>query len=122
MMQSPTRESLRRTLVRQSLRRAVVVFSLITAALAIGAIGYHVFDGLPWLDATLNASMILTGMGPVDRVATAPGKVFAIIYSLSSGVFFLTMIAVLLGPFAQHLLHRFHLDRDEAQRRGGKGH
>jgi hypothetical protein len=90
------------------------VAGLIGAALAIGASGYHFFADLPWLDATLNAAMILTGMGPVNPVTTTTAKMFAIGYSLFSGVFFLTMVAVLLAPAVQHLLHRFHLELDEA--------
>ena len=95
------------------LRSLGVVGALIAASLAIGAVGYHVLDGLPWLDATLNAAMILTGMGPVDRVVSSPAKVFAIVYSVFSAVFFLTMVAVLLAPAVQHFLHRFHLELDE---------
>ena len=114
-MQHPTRAAMRRTLVRRLLRNGAIVFSLIGVALGIGAIGYHLFDDLPWLDATLNAAMILTGMGPVNQVTTPAGKLFAIVYSLSSGVFFLTMVAVLLSPAVQHLLHSLHLDLDEHQ-------
>jgi hypothetical protein len=84
-------------------------------ALGIGTTGYHTLLGLPWLDAALNAAMILTGMGPVDDPSTSTGKVFAIGYALFSGVFFLSMVAVLLAPAAQHLLHRFHLEWDEQQ-------
>ena len=82
-------------------------------ALAIGAAGYHWLEGLPWLDATLNAAMILTGMGPVNPLVHPGAKLFAIGYSLASGVFFLTMVAVLLAPGLQHLLHRHHLELDE---------
>ncbi len=77
--------------------------------LAIGSAGYHLLGGLPWLDAALNAAMILTGMGPVQPISTPPAKVFAIGYALFSGVFFLTVVAVLLAPALQHFLHRFHL-------------
>src|SRR5687768_14590405 len=64
--------------------------------------------------------MILTGMGPVDRMDSPPGKLFAIVSSLLSSVFFLTMVAVLLAPAVQHFLHRFHLELDERReaRRG----
>ena len=96
-------------------RNAGFVGGLILAALAIGATGYHLFAGLPWLDAALNAAMILTGMGPVNPVTTPAAKMFAIVYALFSGVFFLTMVAVLLAPGVQHLLHRFHLELDEEQ-------
>lgn len=59
-----TRRALRRTLIQRLIRNAGLVFTLVLAALGIGAVGYHVLDGLPWLDAALNAAMILTGMGP----------------------------------------------------------
>ncbi len=94
-----------------------IVGGLVSGALAIGAAGYHWLDGLSWLDATLNAAMILTGMGPVNPLVNPAAKVFAIVYSLASGVFFLTMVAVLLAPGVHHLLHRFHLELDEQRRR-----
>lgn len=100
-------------LVRRLARNGTIVIGFIGAALAAGAVGYHVSAGLPWLDATLNAAMILTGMGPVDRLSGPEAKVFAIVYSLFSSVFFLTMVAVLLAPAVQHFLHRFHLELDE---------
>ena len=84
--------------------------ALIVLALGMGAVGYHVLDGLPWLDAVLNAAMILTGMGPIAPISTPAAKVFATFYALFSGVFFLTMVAVLLAPALHHFLHRFHLD------------
>jgi hypothetical protein len=91
-------------------RNALYVCGLIAVSLGIGAAGYHEFAGLPWLDATLNASMILTGMGPVDPLTTPAAKVFGIFYALFSGVAFLTMVAMLLAPAAHRLLHRFHLE------------
>lgn len=108
---------LRRALIRRLARNAGLVGALVLGALAIGATGYHVFAGLNWLDATLNATMILTGMGPVNPVSTRAAKVFAIGYALFSGVFFLTMFAVLLAPALQHFLHRFHLDLSEQEAR-----
>jgi len=112
-----TRRALRRTLIYRLVRNAGVVGALVLAALGIGALGYHVLDGLPWLDAALNAAMILTGMGPVNPISTPAAKVFAIGYSLFSGVFFLTMVAVLLAPALHHFLHRFHLDLREQESR-----
>lgn len=104
-------------LARGLTRNGLVVAGLLAIALAIGAIGYRYLNGLSWLDATLNAAMILTGMGPVDRVTTPEAKVFAILYALFGGVFFLTMVAVLLSPLVQHFLHRFHLELDERRER-----
>jgi hypothetical protein len=100
----------RRVFALRLLRNFAYVSGLIAASLAIGAAGYHEFAGLPWLDATLNAAMILTGMGPVNALTTPAGKVFGIVYALFSGVAFLTMVAMLLAPAAHRLLHRFHLE------------
>jgi hypothetical protein len=104
---------MRRTLIRRLARNGGIVGALIFAAVAVGAIGYRWFDNLPWVDATLNAAMILTGMGPVDPISTPQAKVFATVYALFSGVFFLTMVAVLLAPAVHHFLSRFHLELDE---------
>jgi hypothetical protein len=112
---------LRRILFRRLLRNAVLVGALVTGALLIGATGYHLFNGLSWLDATLNATTILTGMGPVNPIVTPGAKIFAIGYALFSGVFFLTMFAVLLAPALQHFLHRFHLDLSEQESQSLRG-
>lgn len=97
-------------------RNALLVAGLVGVAVGIGAVGYHVLGGLPWLDATLNAAMILTGMGPVSPLVRPAAKIFAIVYALFSGVFFLTMVAVLLAPALNHFLHRFHLQLAARQR------
>ena len=115
-MSTATHRAHLRALTRQLARNAAIVVSLVIAALAIGAVGYHILNDLPWLDATLNAAMILTGMGPVNPIERPAAKVFAIAYSLLSGVFFLTMVAVLLAPALHHFLHRFHLELDETRR------
>ena len=114
-MQRPPHPLHGRALVSRLARNGVMVALLIGGAVLLGAAGYHAFDDLPWLDATLNAAMILTGMGPVNPVTTPGGKVFAIFYALFSGVFFMTMVAVLLAPALHHFLHRFHLEIGEQQ-------
>lgn len=101
--------------LRHLLRNGALAAAFVACSLTLGAIGYHWFAGLQWLDAYLNAAMILTGMGPVDALTTSAAKLFAIAYTLYSGVAFLTITAVLLGPVAVRVMHRFHLelDRDE---------
>ena len=86
----------------------ILVFSL-----GIGTIGYQVFGNLRWIDAFLNASMILTGMGPVDHVETNGGKLFSACYALFSGVAFLTFVGVLFAPIYHRFLHRFHLSIED---------
>jgi hypothetical protein len=83
---------------------------IVAASLFIGIIGYHLTENLSWLDSLLNASMILTGMGPVDPMTSTAGKLFASFYSIFSGVVFLTTIAFVMAPVAHRFLHKFHLD------------
>jgi hypothetical protein len=92
------------------LRHFGVVTAAVAVALAIGVIGYHLTVGLPWLDALLDASMILGGMGPVNPITTTAGKFFASFYALFSGLFFIAAAGVLLAPFLHRLVHRFHLE------------
>jgi hypothetical protein len=100
----------RQRFVLRVVRHAAVSGGIVSLSLAIGVAGYHWIAGLSWLDAFLNASMILTGMGPVDRLDSAAAKLFASAYALFSGVAFLTMAAVLFAPLVHRMLHRLHLD------------
>jgi len=102
-----------RLFVRRLLRHAVIAVGIIGASLAIGVAGYHWIAALPWLDALLNAAMILTGMGPVDHLTTPAAKLFASAYALFSGVAFVGMSAVLLAPAVHRLFHALHVDEDE---------
>jgi hypothetical protein len=72
--------------------------------------GYHGYEGLPWIDAFLNASMILSGMGPLMQPATTGGKLFAGIYALYSGLAVLVIAGVIFGPVVHRFLHRFHIE------------
>ena len=95
-------------------RTFLVAVLLIALALGIGVVGYHGIVGLSWIDAILNASMILTGMGPVAAMPTVASKLFASVYALFSGVVFLSAVGLLLSPLFHRVMHQFHLD-DEGQ-------
>jgi len=86
---------------------------VVALSLGLGTWGYHFFGDLTWIDALLNAAMILTGMGPVDRMETIPGKLFATFYCLYSGIVFLSLMAILLAPIYHRFLHKFHLEEEE---------
>ena len=87
-----------------------VTLLIVAVSLLMGSVGYRHFAQLSWIDALLNAAMILTGMGPVDHMPTTAGKLFSTFYALYSGIAFLTMMAVTLAPLIHRLLHKFHLD------------
>jgi len=90
-----------------------VALGVVLVVLGFGMAGYHRFEAMPWLDAFLNAAMILGGMGPVDRLQTPGGKLFAGIYALLCGLVFIGLSGLLLTPIFHRVLHRFHVpDKD----------
>jgi hypothetical protein len=94
---------------------AASAFLLVAVSWFIGILGYHIFESMSWLDSTLNAAMILGGMGPVNSLSTDAGKLFASFYALFSGIVFLVSVGVLLAPIIHRLLHQFHLQEDKSQ-------
>jgi hypothetical protein len=79
--------------------------------LAIGILGYHYIADIPWLDSLHNASMILSGMGPVVTITTNAGKWFSSLYALFSGVVFITNIGLILAPAVHRIMHRLHIEQ-----------
>jgi hypothetical protein len=94
-------------------RSLAIVTGIVAFSLLMGSAGYHFLNNLTWIDALLNSSMILTGMGPVDPVKSTAAKLFATFYALYSGIAFLTMIAVLMAPILHRFLHNLHLEEKE---------
>jgi hypothetical protein len=86
---------------------------LIVFALLIGIVGYHYIAGLRWIDSLLNASMILSGMGPIDKLYTDKAKVFASAYALFSGLVFVAALGIIFSPILHRIMHRFHIDKKD---------
>lgn len=95
---------------RRLIRHMLLAFGLMAGSLGLGVLGYHLTEGLSWLDSLLNASMILSGMGPVAVLHSPAGKLFASFYALFSGAVFLGMAGIVVAPIAHRLLHRLHLE------------
>jgi hypothetical protein len=83
---------------------------LVVTSLAIGTLGFHVFSGQRWVDALLNAAMLLGGMGPVGDLGPTSGKLFAASYALYAGLVFLITAGLLVTPVFHRVLHRFHVE------------
>lgn len=79
-------------------------------------VGYHHFEGMAWIDAFANASMILSGMGPLEPVRSWGGKLFAGLYALYSGLVVIVAAGVLFAPVFHRMLHQFHAETDEKGR------
>jgi hypothetical protein len=105
----------RRVFYRRLTRSFGLASGIICASLFIGMAGYHCFEKLSWLDAFLNASMILSGMGPVASLQTNTGKLFAGCYALFSGLAFVSAVGVVVAPIFHRFIHKFHLEGDRSR-------
>jgi hypothetical protein len=95
---------------RRRIRRCLIIgISVLFVSLMVGVLGYHYTADIPWLDSLHNASMILSGMGPVVDIKTTGGKWFSSFYALFSGVIFITNIGFILAPAIHRFFHRMHL-------------
>jgi hypothetical protein len=107
----------RRVFYARLARSAMIAGMILFFSLSLGMCGYHFFEHMRWLDAFVNASMILSGMGPIGELKTNAGKVFAGCYALFSGLAFLSSIGIVVAPLFHRFIHRFHLESESA---GGK--
>jgi hypothetical protein len=90
---------------------AIGLWSILTiAGLAIGIAGYAIFEGMSFVDAYVNAAMILSGMGPVGELKTTGGKVFAGSYAILSGLIIVIATGFVLAPIFHRILHHFHVE------------
>ena len=84
--------------------------ALVGVSIAIGMLGYHFFDHLAWVDAFVDTSMLLGGMGPVNPLQGNVAKVFAGMFALYAGLVFLALTAIMLAPVLHRVLHAFHAE------------
>jgi len=104
----------RKVYYRRLAHHAALGVMVIVISLGLGMAGYHAFEKMPWIDAFVNAAMILSGMGPVATLQTDGGKTFAGCYALFSGIAFISIMAIIFAPVIHRFLHKFHLE-DEAR-------
>ncbi len=99
-----------RTFYQRVLKNLILALFIMGICLAIGVVGYHYTAEVPWIDSVHNASMILSGMGPVVEITNYSGKVFSSAYALFSGVVFITNVGIILAPAMHRLFHRLHVE------------
>ncbi len=92
-------------------RNVLLATVIMLICLLIGVIGYRYGGPMEWIDALHNASMILSGMGPVAEITTVGGKIFSSVYAIFSGVAFITNIGILIAPVAHRFFHRLHAEK-----------
>jgi hypothetical protein len=94
-------------------KNLLVSILFLIVCLGIGTAGFQFTapDRYTWIDCLHNASMLLSGMGPViTEFDTDTGKLFSSAYALFSGVAFITNIGFLLAPAVHRFFHSLHLE------------
>ena len=91
-------------------RHGGIVAGVLIFSLVVGTTGFHWLALQKWIDAFLNSSMLLGGMGPVGKIQSAAGKIFASIYALYAGIVFIGTSTLLLAPVLHRLLHKMHVE------------
>jgi hypothetical protein len=102
----------RKVFFRRTLKSLSLAITVLFVCLLMGVVGYHFIAGMDWIDALHNASMILSGMGPVVSINHTAGKLFSSFYALFSGVVFITNIGLILAPAVHRLFHALHVEEE----------
>ena len=105
-----------KTMYQHIVRNSFIGLMLIASALFIGMIGYHFTEQMSWIDSFLNASMILSGMGPATTLSTSAGKLFAGLYALFSGLAFIAIVVIMLSPMIHKFFRKIHLETSKEEK------
>jgi hypothetical protein len=100
----------RKEFFRRLVHHALLGIAVLIVSLGMGMIGYHTFEKMTWIDAFVNAAMILSGMGPVATLNSNAGKIFAGCYALYSGIALIGVLGIIFAPVIHRFLHKFHLE------------
>ena len=101
----------RRQFLHRMAKALALWFALTVLGLAIGIAGYAFFENMSFVDAYVNAAMILSGMGPLEQLSTTVGKIFAGSYAIFSGLVIVIATSFVLAPIFHRVLHRFHMEQ-----------
>ena len=109
-----------RIFIARLVRAILFGLLLVVVGEGIGMLGYHYFENMSWVDAFVNAAMILSGMGPLEPLKTSAGKLFAGFYAIFSGLAFILIIGIIFAPAVHRILHTFHIDEDQVNKKGSR--
>lgn len=100
----------RHVFIGRLVRSTATGVAIVAVSLGVGMEGYHYFESMGWIDAFVNASMILSGMGPMGTLQTDGGKLFAGFYALYSGLALILAVGIVLAPVVHRFFHKFHIE------------
>ena len=99
------------------LRQILLVAAIVGIALTMGTTGYLLVskgtENLDLVDSFLEASMLLSGAGPLytERTSSDALKLFSSIYALFGTLVVVSSVGILASPIVHRVLHRLHLER-----------
>lgn len=96
------------------LRHVFVIFILLAISILIGLWGFMYFENQPFEEALVHAIYLLGGGGVVNHPSSSGGKIFVVLYGLYSNFFILAAFSVFAAPIVHRILHRMHLEEDQA--------
>ena len=97
--------------VKRVAQHAGWVALIIGGSLAIGMTGFMSIAHFNAVDAFLDASMLLGGMGPVGELSSDAAKIFAGCFALYAGIIFIASASILIAPVAHRVMHKLHLSK-----------
>jgi hypothetical protein len=83
---------------------------LLAISIGMGAAVYHGVEGFSWVDAFMNAVMIMTGLGLTNTLHTDTAKIFTTLYAILTALVFYIVLAIIFAPIIHRFLHAFHLE------------
>ncbi len=111
----------RRHFYRRMLKFLIAALLIDAMMVTLGAVGYRVIGGLPWIDALLNSALVITGNGPIGSIQSTAGKLFTVADALLGGITFVVVAAVLLAPVIHRMLHALNVDPSQPEAVPGEG-
>ena len=103
------------------LRQILLVAGIVAAALAVGTVGYLLVsrgtENLGLIDSFLEASMLLSGAGPLytERTSSDSLKLFSSLYALFGTLVVVSSVGILASPIVHRVLHQLHIERGRGE-------
>jgi hypothetical protein len=89
---------------------------VILLSLFAGMLIYRQAAGMSWVDSFLNASMILSGEGPLGPIEGTTAKILAGLYALYSGLLLIIVTGLVLAPVFHRVLHGLHVQDEDDEK------
>jgi hypothetical protein len=102
----------RATFLRRLATSTSAGIGTVAISLLLGMVGYHTIEDLSWIDAFLDAAMLLGDMGPLEHDRTAAGKVFEGLYAIYCGLAVISIAGIIFAPVVHRFLHTLHAERE----------